>query len=114
MAATRPSPAATADPTALPLAVAAFWTEAAAEGARAWISAWMAGAQGMARAGEAYASLFGQAMDLGRAEVRQIESGEVALLERELGLAENAAEHLAFAAEDILAKTAGPLVPLPE
>ncbi len=103
------------DALALPMAFAAAWTDAIGEMTRASLLAWSRMARGYEQAGEAYAALLRQAIDLEGFGASALGDSAGELLQTELSALEGGAETLLNAAEDTLAETTrGRLVPLPE
>jgi hypothetical protein len=102
------------DPFAAPLFWAGLWAQSAAELAKTAIPAWMALATAGAAATQTWATLAGQLIDTGRTEALSLTREADKALADELAAVEGAAQHLAFAAEEVVIGLAGPLVPLPE
>lgn len=115
MAAVAPTPTDLPSPFALASAFTAAWTEAAAGMARTSLAAWSALATSYGQAGEAYAALFRQAIDLERAEALTLADSADELLRQELRLAEGGTEDVVYVAEQGLARLArNGLIPLPD
>ena len=103
------------DALALPMAFAVAWTDAAQQMTRASLLAWSRMATTCEQAGQAWAALARQAIDLEGFGTRALTDGAGQLLQTELQALEGGAESLLNAAEDTLAQaTKGRLVPLPE
>ena len=114
MAGAHPTPTNLYDPMAVPLACVAAWAQAAGETMQAGVLAWSALARSWSQATTAYGALLGQALNVEAADALAGSNAADALLETELQAFENAAEHVAYAAEEVLVDLAGPLTPLPE